>query len=184
MSQKNFVVFFPDFLNKTQGDAVMHVNEDCEVGYIKDSGSRSEFASGAVRDCQKGKGRMDLLQIRSMMAVADIMEAGAEKYNARNWEKGIPLSRFLDSGLRHLFKHVLGHTDEPHLKQACWNFLCMLDTELRITEGVLPLSLNDLPGCELSPSIRDNIFLPTEQQMKCAECSEPDCLQRGTGNCL
>ncbi len=31
---------------------------------IKDSGTRSNFATGAVRDGQEGKGRMDLLPVR------------------------------------------------------------------------------------------------------------------------
>ena len=112
---------------------------------LKDSGARSEFSTGAVRDLQVGKGRMDLLPIRALMSVADIMERGACKYDARNWEKGIPLSRFVDSGLRHLFKWLIGCRDEPHLAQTCWNFLCLLDTQLRIEEGVLPTTLNDLP---------------------------------------
>ena len=113
---------------------------------IKDSGARSAFPGGAVRDVQVGKGRMDLLPVRALMEVAGIFEAGAVKYEARNWEKGIPLSRFMDSGLRHAMKWLKGDRDEPHLAQACWNFLCLLDTQKRIEEGVLPSSLNDLPS--------------------------------------
>lgn len=112
---------------------------------LKDSGIRSQFNTGAVRDGQTGKGRMDLLPVRAIMEVSKIFEAGAIKYAARNWEKGIPLSRFMDSGLRHAFKWLLGYRDEPHLAQACWNFLCLLDTQLRIQEGELPIELNDLP---------------------------------------
>ena len=33
---------------------------------IKDSGSRTEFESGAVRDIQKGKGRCDLLPLNTL----------------------------------------------------------------------------------------------------------------------
>jgi hypothetical protein len=113
---------------------------------LKDSGLRSEFDTGAVRDGQEGKGRMDLLPVRALIEVSKIMEAGAKKYAARNWEKGIPLSRFMDSGLRHAMKWLRGDRDEPHLAQACWNFLCLLDTQTRIEEGVLPAELNDLPN--------------------------------------
>lgn len=38
---------------------------------IKDSGNRTEFASGAVRDMREGKGRMDLLPLE---VVAELME--------------------------------------------------------------------------------------------------------------
>jgi len=42
--------------------AVFKVNEDGIV-ILKDSGSRTKFASGAVRDIQQGKGRCDLLPL-------------------------------------------------------------------------------------------------------------------------
>jgi len=112
---------------------------------IKDSGKRTNFKTGAVRDGQEGKGRMDLLPVSALIEVAKIFEAGAIKYAARNWEKGIPLSRFMDSGLRHAMKHLRGDRDEPHLAMAAWNFLCLLDTQERIANGLLPMGLNDLP---------------------------------------
>jgi hypothetical protein len=115
------------------------------MSIIKDSGERSEFATGAVRDCHAGKGRMDLLPVSAIIEVSKIFEEGAEKYDARNWEKGIPLSRFIDSGLRHAMKWLRGDRDEPHLAQACWNFLCGLDTLERIKRGLLPSELDDLP---------------------------------------
>ena len=65
-------------------------------------------------------------------------------------ERGIPLHRFVDSGLRHAMKHLRGDKDEPHLAMACWNFLCCLDTQMRIEEGLLPAELNDLPYNPLS----------------------------------
>jgi hypothetical protein len=123
---------------------------------IKNSGACDQFATGAVRDLQEGKGRMDLLPIRAILEVSKVFEAGAKRYAARNWEAGIPLSRFMDSGLRHAMKWLRGDRDEPHLAQACWNFLCLLDTQQRIAEGLLPMELNDLPynPIELTPEGR------------------------------
>jgi hypothetical protein len=112
---------------------------------LKDSGTRTEFSTGAVRDGQEGKGRMDLLPASAIIEVAKVFEAGARKYGPSNWTKGIPLSRFMDSGLRHAMKWLRGDRDEPHLAQACWNFLCLLDTQERIRTGLLPMELNDLP---------------------------------------
>ena len=127
---------------------------DCADGIVKDSGTRRSFATGAVRDGQMGKGRMDLLPVRALIEVARVFEAGAEKYEARNWEKGIKLSSFMDSGLRHAMKWLRGDRDEPHLAQACWNFLCLLDTHKRIEEGLLPMELNDLPCNEIKPGVQ------------------------------
>jgi hypothetical protein len=112
---------------------------------FKDSGARTEFDSGARRDTQEGKGRMDLLPWRAIMELSRIYEDGCLKYGDRNWEKGIPLSRYADSGPRHFAKWMIGRTDEPHLDMAIWNFMSMLDTIMRIKDGTLPATLNDLP---------------------------------------
>ena len=56
---------------------------------IKDSGERTEFQSGAVRDMSEGKGRMDLLPMCVLLRLARHYEAGSLKYGDRNWEKGI-----------------------------------------------------------------------------------------------
>jgi len=79
----------------------------------------------------------------ALIQVSKLFEAGCQKYGDRNWEKGQPLHIYMDSGLRHLAKCLRGDTDEDHLTAACWNFLCYLDTECRIEEGILPESLAD-----------------------------------------
>ncbi|MCL2639827.1 MAG: DUF5664 domain-containing protein [Phycisphaerales bacterium] len=112
---------------------------------IKDSGVRQEFQSGAQRDTQEGKGRMDLLPFFALMELAKIYEAGAKKYGNCNWRLGIPLSRFADSALRHLFKYMLGMRDEPHDAQALWNIAGMMETRRLIEMGALPKELDDLP---------------------------------------
>ena len=112
---------------------------------LKDSGARQEFTTGAVRDTQTGKGRYDLLPTRAIREVALVFQAGGQKYSDRNWEKGIPLGRFLDSGLRHAFQALQGEDDENHPAQAAWNLLCFLETRARIKAGLLPAELDDLP---------------------------------------
>ena len=141
---------------------------------IKDSGNRTEFEvngvkTGAVRDIQEDKGRVDLVPLGAIASlfVEDIgsvlknisyfMETGnskylrisicefcaingwslpncilevsmhykqgAEKYGERNWEKGIPLHSYIDSGVRHFLKHIDGQTDERHDLAFIWNML-------------------------------------------------------------
>lgn len=52
------------------------------------------------------------------------LENGAIKYGPRNWQKGIPLDRYIDSGIRHYMKHLRGDKDERHDRAALWNMLC------------------------------------------------------------
>ena len=107
---------------------------------IKDSGTRREFESGAVRDVQEGKGRLDLLPACAILRVARHFEAGAKKYSDRNWEKGIPVHSFIDSALRHLMRYLDGQNDEDHLCAAAWNLLCAMWTEEKHPE------LQDIPA--------------------------------------
>lgn len=140
---------------------------------IKDSGTRREFESGAVRDVQEGKGRCDLLPFDAvakvldgdpvfkrlnhymntgdpkelvsailcfaddlksndaalMLEVSKQFEDGAQKYGERNWEKGIPLHCYIDSGVRHYLKFRAGETDERHDRAFLWNMLCAIWTQ-------------------------------------------------------
>ena len=112
---------------------------------LKDSGERQKFNTGAVRDTQEGKGRFDLLPPAAIFAVARVFEEGAKKYDARNFEIGMPVSRFIDSALRHIFKHLEGFRDEPHMAQAAWNLLAYIHTATMIERGILSEELNDLP---------------------------------------
>lgn len=145
---------------------------------IKDSGNRTEFASGAVRDIQEGKGRCDLLplgvaascidrpavltSIDNFMAYNELLwlrmaiaqfcverdwdiptmllevavhfEEGAKKYGERNWQKGIPVSRYIDSAVRHYLKFRRGDDDERHDRAFCWNIICAIWTCLYMPE--------------------------------------------------
>lgn len=112
---------------------------------IKDSGKRRVWNTGSRRDVNTNKGRFDLLPMRALGAIAVHMQKGAMKYGDRNWELGQPLSSYCDSGLRHLQRWLIGRTDEDHLCAAAWNILSLLDTELRIQEGILSEELRDLP---------------------------------------
>ena len=103
---------------------------------IKDSGDRTQFESGAVRDMHAGKGRMDLLPWAAIMEVSKHCENGAIKYGEHNVDKGIPTSSLCDSAARHLAKYLDGWVDEPHLLAATWNLLWALQMELKNKEMV------------------------------------------------
>ena len=77
------------------------------------------------------------------LEVAKHYEDGANKYAERNWEIGIPLHCYIDSGVRHYFKFMRGDTDEPHDRAFLWNMLCLLWTQDNKPE------MNDLPFAEV-----------------------------------
>ena len=160
---------------------------------ILDSGERTVFATGAVRDVQSDeKGRMDLVPIGIVGAIMgdsilvnidlyirtgrkeclvdalkefavrnypDLPSAildvslhyseGAKKYSERNWEKGIPLSRYVDSMSRHYLKFLRGDTDEPHNRAFMWNVLGAIWTQTNRPE------MNDLPCMEAKKTSTD-----------------------------
>lgn len=120
---------------------------------IKDSGNRKKFKTGANRDMSKNKGRFDLLPPQTIRALAIHYEKGCNKYGDRNWEKGIPISSFLSSAIRHAFQVLDGLDDENHLIAAIWNLTCAYETILRIQQGRLPEVLNDLPRKIVLPSV-------------------------------
>lgn len=154
---------------------------------LKDSGTRREFSTSAVRDCAEGKGRCDLLPLATigkmtndvvlqnigkyvytgetsyieaaikyfsalrhrsiydtMLEVAKHYEDGAKKYDERNWEKGIPVHCYVDSGVRHYLKYIKGDFDEPHDRAFFWNMLGLLWTHENKPE------LIDLPFAEVT----------------------------------
>lgn len=106
---------------------------------IKDSGERTEFATGSVRDMHEGKGRYDLLPWFAIGEVAKHCELGAIKYGERNVDKGIPQHSFIDSAFRHLSKYMQGEKDENHLVAAAWNILFAIQNETVYPE------LQDIP---------------------------------------
>lgn len=59
----------------------------------------------------------------AILEVAKHYEDGAKKYDERNWEIGIPLHCYIDSGVRHYLKLLRGDTDEPHDRAFLWNML-------------------------------------------------------------
>lgn len=59
----------------------------------------------------------------ALLEVSKQYEDGARKYADRNWEKGMPVHCFIDSGVRHYLKFLRGDKDEPHDRAFIWNML-------------------------------------------------------------
>ena len=106
---------------------------------IKDSGERTTFETGAVRDMHDGKGDMVSIPWESILRLSKHYENGAKKYQRWNFRKGIPVSSFIDSACRHLAKYQCGMDDEDHLAAAAFNVLGAM-----LMENTMP-EMNDLP---------------------------------------
>ena len=104
-----------------------------------------DLESGAKRDNNVGKGAYELISPLALKRLALVYERGASQKGARNWEKGIPFSRCVQSAIRHVFQYLEGMRDEDHLMQACWNLIAVAHFEECIKKGLLPKELNDLP---------------------------------------
>lgn len=116
---------------------------------IDDHGERMSYGEGlATREPTTGKGRYDLITPFGIRRLARWYELGAQKYADRNWEKGMPFSRYIDSAKRHIDKYIMGMKDEDHLAAAAWNILAILrHEELGQTQfDDLPHYLSDRPG--------------------------------------
>jgi len=118
---------------------------ETKVGYTVDRGKKEISATGAKRNSRRGKGRFDLVPLVALVRWAFKMEDGGIIYGERNWEKGMPLSRFVDGALRHIVQAAVGMHDEDHLAAALFNIGCWMHGEQMIESGDWPREYNDLP---------------------------------------
>ena len=116
---------------------------------LKDSGEREMFPTGATREPNLDRGRYDLIPPIALKALAIHYERGAKKYEDRNWELGLPLSRHLNSALRHLQDFLAGDREEDHLSAAVFNIFAITHNFEMIKRGALPKEINDLPNQEV-----------------------------------
>ena len=121
---------------------------------VTDSGERENFSTGSRRDTRIGKGRYDLIPPSAMRRIAKHYENGAAKYGDRNWEKGQPISRYIDSSLRHIYCYLEGEQQEDHVAAAIWNLMAIIHTTEKVEAGTLPAALDDLNAKEEVPAGR------------------------------
>lgn len=98
-----------------------------------------------VRSSDDGKPRFGLVPWSVITKLAIHYANGSLHYGDRNWEKGLPISRYIDSIHRHLHYWEMGATDEPHLIAAIWNMMNVDWTLDAIARGELPPELDDRP---------------------------------------
>ena len=96
-------------------------------GKMNDSGQRINFGENAAqREPTTGKGRPDLITPFGLTRLSKWYELGANKYGDRNWEKGMPFSRYTASMFRHVIAWMKGDKSEDHLSAIAWNSLAII----------------------------------------------------------
>jgi hypothetical protein len=103
-----------------------------------------ELKGGTKKD--EGKAKWDLLPYDVLAAVSRILTKGAQKYEARNWEKGIVYGRVFAAVMRHIYEwwnakltdgDGINHADgtESHLDHAITELMFLSAYEKRGFNG-------------------------------------------------
>lgn len=137
---------------------------------IKDSGQRTEFSTGAVRDMGEDKGDMSLVPWLAVMRLSKHCSAGAKKYGRNNVRKGIPQSSFISSAFRHLAKYCEGWQDEDHLIASWWNLGWAIEQEEQGRYELMDLFWQN--GKQDSKQDTEQIKHKSESVVRCCEILE------------
>ena len=112
-----------------------HINDPClmDICHFEMDGSVTHLYFALTKFSNRygsGSEREDLIKKYAAMYldVAHQFEDGAKKYGEHNWQKGIPVSCYIDSAVRHYLKLCAGWTDEPHDRAFVWNLMCCIWT--------------------------------------------------------
>jgi hypothetical protein len=93
--------------------------------------------------------RMDLLPPLAILAVAEVLKQGAEKYGDNNW-RNIPVSDHLNHAIIHAYAYLAGDKQDSHLEHFACRALMALETMLCKPANVTPV--NNV-GAEVLPPV-------------------------------
>lgn len=141
---------------------------------MKDAGGvREVHREGAgKKEADKGRGHYELVSPLFMRRLAVWLEKGAEKYEARNWEKGIPMGRIMRALLRHTYQYLEGMRDEDHLAAISCNIMFLIHFEVGIERGLY--SEEDAKAMQDLPDYTKKILKQTLKQLV-EMCHADDC---------
>lgn len=99
------------------------------------------------RKNDSGKARFDLIPERALTALAKLYGIGADKYEPRNWERGIAFGRVFAAMMRHAWAWWRGETHDPedgqhHMSSVAWCAFALQELEQTHPE------LDDRPPAE------------------------------------
>ena len=97
--------------------------------------------------------------LEAVAAGAAALEYGANKYDHRNWEKGLPWQQMIDSLKRHIDDFERGHNDDDGEDGSGLPQVCM------IVAGAMMLSASVIRGIgedDRMPSVPEDAFTAKE----------------------
>lgn len=165
--------FKEDLLNSIVDDTISFKNgsdmklttRECEnigaVGLTKPDNQGLRYS--------KGKLRYDLFPPEAFEEIVRVYTRGAEKYEERNWERGMKWSECLRALKSHLTKWEKGETfddeliDCHNMAMVAWNAIALLTYQLR------NIGIRDVPG--QSKGISDQEYLEIKGTLD-QECPE------------
>jgi hypothetical protein len=101
------------------------------------------YQTGAVREKKVGKGNPTTMLCGFPHTLTELHKH-MDNPLGRNWEKGLPLSSYVDATFRHLLEEVSGNGDDKSLISAIWNLVCYAETKHRISQGTIPEDMDDM----------------------------------------
>lgn len=119
----------------------------------------SEF--GAMREAL-GVPYFRQLPLEALAAAATSLEYGAQKYEHRNWEKGLPWQQMIDSLKRHIDDFERGHDYDDGDDGSDLHQVCM------IMASAMMLSTSVMRGIGRD----DRMPAPAENAMTAKECAK------------
>jgi|TARA_R110000803_G_scaffold183480_2_gene245818 hypothetical protein len=95
---------------------------------VKENGDKLKF--------DHGKSRFDLIPPHALEALASLYGIGANKYEDRGWEVGMPWGRVFAALMRHAWKWWRGEVRDPvdgqhHLTSVAWCAFALYEYERR-----------------------------------------------------
>lgn len=117
------------------------------VHALPDTGARAEYDTGAVREADPNKPALEGISPYALIRLGALLTKANAKYGSyRNWEKGIPVTRYIGGILRHTLAYMMRDTSEDHLAAIMWNAMAIIHhEEVGSTSGKSFSELDDRP---------------------------------------
>lgn len=112
---------------------------------LKDGGTRVDAGTGGLKEETGHRGAYELVSPLALHRLAVHLEKGAEKYEERNWEKGILYGRLIQALIRHSLQFLAHMEDEDHLAAVMCNAMFLMHYQELIKSGKLKIELDNRP---------------------------------------
>lgn len=94
-------------------DLIEEVVDPLDVMEAAAQAEQQADAAGAGSKHDAGKPPLSLIPRAALLAEAEVLAFGAQKYDAHNWRKGMRWSRLGDAAMRHLLAWLDGEDNDP-----------------------------------------------------------------------